>query len=470
MTSVAKLELESITDFQKEIHLTKEKEAISSIFYHEFRKSTWYTHIHARLKCTADDENLEFVANTTFHYLKYTYMVTELPEIRIKPQYEGQYRICWTHNIGSNIVESADFQVDDDYFTGFDRQWMDIQSQFYMKPGFREHYNMCMGNLNFLEEWSNHLPRYKTTVPQPWYYSIDTGYAFPLYYCNSESTVVHNYQMRTKIADLLRMAVYKEDLKAWVELPAVDFTVLEGASALTKLKTPELWGCYAYITEDEIDFHKCKTERIFYINDVIACDASNPTTYGLAAEINLYCETPCKAMFWMAENLDATKLRNYSNYTTDTNNIYRGWNPVDRVTLKYGKTDRIKNMGSEHFERVQAWYHMPSAPSEPGYNTYSFAQDSMSLDAEIGLVFTRLRTKLILHIKNTDPFNRTRSKASAIEDYSEYEDGVESVDRMSEDGTDRNLVQPEFLARVRLLVLKKLTITKSGDSRFEFTI
>jgi hypothetical protein len=277
MTSVAKLELESITDFQREIHLNKEKdEGISSIFYHEFRKSTWYTHIHARLKCTADDENLEFMANTTFHYLKYTYMVTELPEIRVKPQYEGQYKICWTHNVGSNIIESGDFQVDDDYFVGFDRQWMDIQSQFYMKPGFRDHYNMCVGNLNFLEEWSNHLPRYKTTVPQPWYYSIDTGYAFPLYYCNSESKVVHNYQMRTKISDLLRMVVYKEELNAWVELPAVDFTVLEGANALTKLKTPELWGCYAYITEDEISFNKCQNERVFYINDVIACDASNP--------------------------------------------------------------------------------------------------------------------------------------------------------------------------------------------------
>jgi hypothetical protein len=94
----------------------------------------------------------------------------------------------------------------------------------------------------------------------------------------------------------------------------------------------------------------------------------------------------------------------------------------------------------------------------------------MSLDAEIGLVFTRLRTKLILYIKNTDPFNRARSKSNAVEDYSDYEDGVESVDRMSEDDADRSLIQPEFLARVRLLVLKKLTISKTDGGKFEFTI
>lgn len=452
--SIAKLDLETITAFQREIHDPKdENEGITSNFFREFHKTTWYTHLPIKLKCSPNENELIYTANNTFDFLLYTYMRQNFPALRVKKELQGKCEICWPHNLGTNIVINAQFKYDDDTPQTIDSVWYDIYPQFYMKPGFRNHYNGCVGNIPALENWSTFLPEYTTNAPQPWYYCRDITLAVPLFYCTL-STVTHHYKMRTKISELLRMRVRKNIDDDWTEIPC-NLKYIDGAGATGTLKIPELWGRYAYLTDEEREFNRCQTERVYYIEDIVAAESINQGNFGNNVPIELDCKTPCKAIFWVAESLKARKNRNYSNYTTNPDNLYEGWNPVQKVSLVYSGSPRLENMDSDHFDRMESYYHFPSPPEEPGYNAYSFAMDSRSLDADIGIVMDGLKTKLVVSLGNSNPY---------LKPVREMEDKQTSIEELETPPVDL-YGNTGFIVHVRMLVMKKLIFTFNEDKK-----
>lgn len=479
--TIAKFEFDILNDFQKELHLTEdidgsEKEdavvELTSAFYREFRKTTWYSQFTARLKCNATENELVFTANNTFHCLLYTYMRQTFPALRIKKDFKGRVQVCWPHNLGTNHVLEGRVKFDDDVPQTIDSHWYDIYSQFYMKPGFRDHYNVCVGNVKFLEEWTDFLPEYTTNVIQPFYYMQDVSRAIPLYYFSSLSTVTQNYSVRNEIDRLLRMRIktgQRENGETiWKEIP-VNYKYIEGAGSTGILKTPELWGRYAYLTEDEVRWYKeCSTGddpsdkrgKVFYIEDVIACESVNPSSYGAKVPVDLDCKTPAKAMFWVAENLTSRENRNYSNYTTNPDSVYLGWNPIKRVSLSYGGSPRFDDMESDHFDKIECWKHFPSAPAEAGYNGYSFSLDSTSLDADVGIVMDGIKARLVSTLGNTDPY---------LKPVKENDEKKASIDELDIDVTTGS-AGDKFSIHVRLLVMKKLIIRKVGDDKFDIKV
>src|SRR5579863_1026522 len=120
----AKEELSSLTEFQRDIHVTSTlSEDIISNFYRAFVKSTWYSSIPMKLKCTSDGEDTVYTVNNSFHFLMYSYMRFMLPPVRVKPDYKGKVRIAWCHNIGTNITIQATFKEDDDTYQTWDSVW-----------------------------------------------------------------------------------------------------------------------------------------------------------------------------------------------------------------------------------------------------------------------------------------------------------------------------------------------------------
>src|SRR3990167_7421414 len=167
---IAKEELNSLTEFQKEIHVTSDlTEEIISNFYKVFTKATWHSSIPMKLKCTSDGEEVVYSVNNSFHFLPYTYMRFVLPPIKIKPEHKGKVRIAWCHNVGTNIVVQASFKEDDDIYQTWDSVWADIHNQFYQYEGAgkRDAHNIGIGNVKCLEEWSEQLPAYPINVDQP---------------------------------------------------------------------------------------------------------------------------------------------------------------------------------------------------------------------------------------------------------------------------------------------------------------
>ena len=165
-------------------------------------------------------------------------------------------------------------------------------------------------------------------------------------------------------------------------------------------------------------------------------------------------------MFWVAENLTSRENRNYSNYTTNPDSVYLGWNPIKRVSLSYGGSPRFDDMESDHFDKIECWKHFPSAPAEAGYNGYSFSLDSTSLDADVGIVMDGIKARLVSTLGNTDPY---------LKPVKENDEKKASIDELDIDVTTGS-AGDKFSIHVRLLVMKKLIIRKVGDDKFDIKV
>ncbi len=466
-----KLELESLTEFQKSIHFPRyEKEPLTSKFYKEYLKTTWYCSSTMPLKSSEQDSGeTVYTLNPSFHYLMYTYMTFTLPPIKVKPQYKKKVQISWSHNVGTNLVKTASFKEDELTYQSFDNIWMDDYFQYYMPSGQsrRRNHKIGVGSIPFLEEWTDTLPLYPINVDQPWYYGEETADAYPIYIRGSQVRAEHRYTFRRNIFDLLRMQILSPTTNTWINVaPSAYMQTLQyGGSML--IQKPTLWGKYAYITNEEINTNKCKPKLEFFIKDVESCDGVKPNKFGTPAEISLQCTSPCLAMFWKAENLDALMLNNHSNYTSNTDDLYTGWDPILNTSLQYGTKFKFKQMESHHFNIAESRKHFKSSPNETGYHAYSFAWDSSNYDGEVGVVLSELNAKLICKIANND----IRDMIYKEDTYINPDNDTESFDCLLEDHEEYKIKEsPKFITRVRLLVLKKFTISKNADGLYQYAL
>lgn len=480
----AKEELNFLTTFQKEIHVVSDlSEEIISNFYRAFIKSTWFSSIPMKLKCSPDGDEVVYSVNNSFHLLMYTYMTFNLPAIKVKSEFHKRVRIAWCHNPGTNITQRASFKDDDDTYHSWDSVWADIYFQFFQDPGAgkRDNHNIGIGNVPCLENWSELLPSYPINVDQPWFYSMYPALAFPIFYKNSQTRAEHRYSFR-KILDLLRVQILNRD-KKWVNTTRGVAKYIEFAPAALD-KNPELWGRYAYITESEIKWYKCKQTRTFYIRDVESCDSPNPNKYLSTSEVPLTCTNPCLSFFWVAENADSTAVHNYSNYTTNTADLYSGWDPIRTNTLKYGTINRLNNMPSHHFSIAEPRKHFRSAPSERGYHGCSLAWDSTSFDGDTGVIFAG-RAHFQCKIANNNIYLSTALNeeeeddedldidmaAAAPGDHDHEEELAPGASALITAAPVE--VSPNFITRVRLYVMRKFTVTAEGEDdrrTYKFTI
>ena len=481
--NIAKIDLDTITKFQEKIHLAADDdEEMVSDFYQEFHKTSWYAHLPVQLKSEpGTNGNVTFPVNMTFDYLTYSYMRQRYPALQIKDRFKSRVEISWPHNLGTNIVERGGLYFDDQDAQNIDSVWFDIHSQFFMPPGFRDHHNMSVGNIPILEQWGSYLPAYTTNVDQPWYYGRDTSLAIPILVC-SLSKIAHRYTFRDKISKLLRMRCKTKE--GWRTIKC-NLEFIEGHGD-DKLPVPELWGRYAYISDEEREWNKCKTKKVFYIDDIIAIDAEDSAPFGRTVSLDLDCETPCRSIFWVAENEKALNQNNYSNYTTDHTDLHNGWDPVGPISLYYGGQPRLDKMATDHFSVAECRKHFTSPPSEVGYHGYSFSQNPMSIDACVGIVMKDLKVKFSAALNDGNPFlilikgasNSNDSDSILLDDegYMTIGDlssgqpgsGTSSKDNDITTGSGRDIGEQKFFLRVRLLVTKKMriwTAPKEGKKR-----
>jgi hypothetical protein len=354
-----------------------------------------------------------------------------IPDFKVRAELEGKCEFAYCHNLGTNIIKKAVFKDDDAPHHSWDNIWADIYFQFFQKAGAgkRTNHNIGIGNIPALEDWSSEKEAYDFNIEQPWFYGIDRCYAFPIYAANnSQNKPEHRYTCRLNLNELIRIRVLEND--TWRELSGeVDVSKYLDTRKITKIKTPELWGRYALLSDIELAHYKCLGTRSYFTRDVEVCDTANTNEFGTVADVSLTSSKICLAFFWVAENIDATNARNYSNYTTNKYDLYEGRDPITTTTLKYGNTLYLDKLPSDHFSIAQPREHFPSSPDEIGYHGYSYASNCANYDADIGVVFEGLKAKLLCSI----------------------------------DANSKSVEKSTFITRVRLLVLRKCTVTLTGD-------
>lgn len=477
----AKEELKSLTTSQRARHVaTDSSDKIISSFYRAYIKSTWYSSATMRLKRSEDGNEYIYAVNNTFHLLEYTYLTFNLPTVRVRPEHRGKVRVAWCHNVGHNRIVEAVFKEDDDTYQTFDRVWLDINSQFYMGSGagYRENYNEGVGNVPCLENFSECLPAYPINISQPWFYSLDSALAFPIFYKGTETRAEHRYIFKKKVSDLLRLQIRHNG--KWIDTLKGHATYLE-LHPNAELPPPDLWGRYAYLSDAEVNWNKtCRTETTYYTRDIEICDVANPNRYNSTATLPLHTVNPCLAFFWVAENQDAALKHNFSNYTTNSDDVYEGWDPIKHSTLKYGTTVRWNKMPSHH-HTVAEVRHFPSAPCDRGYHGKSYAQNSTNFHGDIGIVLADMKPTFECYIANGDIYLNGDDplEEDNDEELSEMHSAVPSVDDSINLISRSDTVagnSPAFITRSRLLVVRKFTIERDPKKEpnekeaFKFTI
>ena len=490
--NVLKLDINSITLFQKELHYPDESRTqnelqliqnsqlpdevkgflinqvsndpnnkVNSRFSCTIEKNAWSTHTKAKMPHSAEEGEVIYTASKKFDVLFKSEIHINLLPIKVKDKYKKWIQICYPHNPGHNICYQGELKIDDDHHQTIDSVWMDFHSQFYMKEGAgkREHYNRMVGNLPCLEEWNTELPGMKLLVSQPYSYSRNTRVALRTLR-SSMNTVTHHYKIRNKFHELLRMRAKQEKGQGWKEIPC-KLSYLDIPENAKELPIPELWARYALMTDAERDWHKSidphtgePIKHVIYTEDIVIATSNNPTTLGSTDVIPLHCKTPCKALFWAAQDIKAIENRNFSNYTTNPDNLFAGWNPCAKVDLKYGGAYRVEKLSWEHFELSEPWDFFPSAPSETGYNAYSFGYEPTTLNADTAIVLEPLNASIHIKLGDTDPF---RTIDEPEEEYADNGDII-PIESLGEDKSLENH-KSRYLIHVRALVYKKLIMS-----------
>jgi hypothetical protein len=449
------------------------------------------------LAFTATKDKFIFTVNPSFHFLLYTYMRLTLPAIRVKANYKKYIQICWTHNTPSNYTVKGEFKIGDSTPQTIDSKWIDITSQYYMKPGFRKHYRACMGNISMLEDWNTSLPEYTTNLIHPFYNTSASYKAFPILYAGDKIPVTYQYKVKDKISDLLRMRFYGKfpgKSVGWHEIP-VNSKYLDGFPSDGKMPLPELWGRYGYVAPNELArYQDCRDddddedeerneddiidkknnnnhtryrEREIYIEDVASAQSTNSHTYGTRVPVKLTTKTPFTAMFWMAENEKYVKDRNCSNYSTNEE-IREGWNPIRKFGLTYAGSAVFEELDSDHADKIEP-FHFPSPPYEPGYNARTICYDSTTFDADIGIIGEVLDPELSVILGDTNPENRHIKSDEELNVHDNVEaEAVPFIEESVPNNSDTK--GDKFRVHVRMLVKKKITITRIGPETYRISV
>jgi len=411
-SAIAKVDLESFVDSQRRCHTaSEENEVIMSHVHRVFRKSTWHSHIPCKMSDSMSSDSVRYSKLPNFHLLYYTYRRHVIPAVRVKPELQDKYEIAWTRNLGINVLNTAKLVYAGNTVQTIDNIYLDDHFNFNVNKSDSE-INRLVGNVKSLTEFSKALPETILTIPDPWEYSRDTFLAIPLYLCNSID-VDHVYTFRNKVTELLRM----KDLETGKIIPC-NLKFIDGISTTGLLPNPELWGRYGLLDSDELtaslNFWK-KTngeynpdnEKVYYQRDIVSKSGEKEGRFNEEISCKLDSGKPVRAIYWKVENLESSKNRSYSNYTTASDDIDNGSNPISEVYYTYSDSKRLEMMGSEHFQQMEPFHHAVRLP-KIGYNMYSYSWNPNLLDPDIGIVLSPLNAKLNVVLKYNDPYDRFR--------------------------------------------------------------
>lgn len=497
--TVANIDLSNITDFQKEMYDVLDENSSTSLiprFLATFKQRPWSDNMLIKLSRVEEAGKYIYSPNMKFDFLLYCFYYTQLPFLKVKEEHIDKIQICWTHNLAHNITKKCEMYYDDSTPQTFDTVSLDIYRQFYLKKKLRKTYDINIGNDPRLISWTSELLGLTIKPHQPWYFSEKEYFALPILQFNdrndtkkSDIPIRFIYEFNLDISKLLRMrrlvpdnmasktkGAYRDEGRMWKDIPC-RFEYLNGVPNTHKLPVPEIYGRHVLITPEERIWYKelCNSKPYkIYITDIISKDSDNNYKYQSQARLDIDYKASVRALHFVAENMEAKRNRLYSNYTTNSNDISQGYSPIESYELVYFNAVRIPKTNFEFASEIEANYHFPSVPFEPGYGGLSFAYGKCSLDkgsviSDTSLSFNKSKAQIVLNLGSTDPYSKSFIP-EGIQNGSNSNGTREDEDFETRDLLDSDTTEicetkidssTNFTIHVRTVIVKKLTFSNS---------
>ena len=395
----ARTEIITLNNIQKDINFVpSDEEKIYSVFDPVLFRTTFYvkSDILHEINSQTNNTFIFKIENIPFHTLLKTSLIFDLPEVSLKEEYQEDYELCYCTNIGTNLIKSGDFIVDNNHLgVRLNPIFFDVYIQ-----------HLCKKRGNFLRSIGNHLnifrknklPAVKLSIRQPFYYTKDTVMAFPIIYTNKSNDISFKYEIRQQLANYVRL---RRKLKAdELHLTGVQYDngyeYIDGSKVHEYLQEgntikpgiPSLINRYGYLPVQKEDDKKCQDIPDYFIQGNLLIPFDNFNFSATTASKRFTNPAANTAMFVLAENFLAKKFNNYSNYTDNVHHIEQGDYPIRQITLKYDESNiRLDNLPVEYFT-LNCADDFPKSAIHNGYIPYSFARDIDNIvEADVSVCF-----------------------------------------------------------------------------------
>jgi hypothetical protein len=359
--------------YQKDLHYPPENNEdgetlIRTHFLNMQRRETWSYRCNLKLDCTGDisePTNVSYKVKTIpYHGLLYTVLVQKFPYIKANKGFE----IRWCPNLGSNIVKSAEFKVNDSVWQTLDSEFFD---DYHTKISKDEYLDINLGNVSELQTWSSELPSYTTMFYIPWFYSLHTSKMFPLYNCGKEDRIEHVLTLRRSLKDLLMIRSVDTG-----EIIPFDEACIQIENI--NLSTPEMRGDYIMMSDMECEHNRCNISKyntdVFDIDNVKSIESDN--TYNINSTVSVKIKDmpfPVHTIHWKATNMTAYNNNYLSNYTTCSEDHTKGESPIKWSSLSSQQGILFKNLESYICEKIVPYKNFGKIPKYAGYGCWTNA-------------------------------------------------------------------------------------------------
>lgn len=325
-------------------------------------------------------QGVHFLENAIIHYT--------LPEIKIKDQYRGKYKLAWCENLAHNLFPQIDFYVDDKPRVSIDTPIFDDFFETQISEGDKkQQYSYFIGNKS---QWLTPTSKLKSGIVKlpliQFFWAKHISKAFPI--CaleNPNVSIKIDWQM--DLISLLRLFKVEEMDGQKNCIPVIEsdinmynyFDVLNGDSNKVNHKKIELWLFCGQVKNRQVEEHKNDHKTILY--EYFLAAKSKPSN-----EPDQLILTPfqgaVKYITIKALNIDAAKIHNHSCYGTNPVSISTGLDPIKFIDQDYHDISRYSSIPSHILSEDEYFYSSPNIPYSAGYHLISYCRKTNSLDQD----------------------------------------------------------------------------------------
>jgi hypothetical protein len=375
---------------------------ISSHFFPDPKPTCWYSSQIALVE-TGDTGKGIFKSSFSVSYDRaHIIWIRQLiPAVEVREGHDN-VEICWTPNLGHNIIRNAILEVNNSKFE-LTSTALDIISQFYL-TGSRNMYDRMIGNTEALTSWTKSLPESITKTIMPWFISRHPSFSLPLHIIRGNFPCSITWNMNHIVLSLLQVRIRQEDGSyKYIENNREKRKYVD-IDEKTTFDNPEVWCKYRHLTSDERDYFKCIGKPFkLYVDNYIEFEDKNDSRIGSVSDVPIRADRIVKAVYWVAQNQTSAKRGRFSNYTTVSENSDKeGKNPCGTFSLMYGSVDKYKDLPRDMFDEIEPFLNAFSEPSDEGYNGYWNTIDMKSTDPDVGFNYKDLETSVQIRLQDPD--------------------------------------------------------------------
>lgn len=487
---IAKQDLDFLLDSQRAAFhdWPPEKDArINSQNFYQHDQCAWNTPIIFKMVSSGNGKTREYTVDKNMHKIVKAKFIQPLYTLEVKADQRNLAQICLSHNSVQNIIESGTMIWDTTQVGYIDSVTQSIEYQYFREEKKEREENTDHGNVPMFEDWSSVIPAGKISTELKFGFARHVNTGFPLYRCEQLPTRI-NLTLKREVASLIRLRWRTSEKDPWTIVDGLDTVTLSryvnGLNSTGELPEPEVIGSYVFMSQREIGDSLCDHKNLdkdghelpysMWYHDWVPVEVNTKMKYGNTFDVPIKCEFPCLGVFVQAENQTAVARHNYSNGTTDPDNVYKGYTPLAQVRFRQGTQHRFTGFGdpyirgttkedrdrpgisAEILNELQRDQY-PSSPTVFGYTSVAFGRMMDIRENRTTQVFTGNNVAtLSIKLGNCDPYLKPALGSITHSD--------KKLDLTFTPNND------EFGINVRLLVLREIrfSVDKSGKQKVEY--